>query len=158
MAEYGANALQTVNPGETVVFTETVNPCERGFVRHRDGTGNFLLSGWVPNNQNGCCKCRRRDRSANYLADFGANIAIPTGGTVGEISVAIAIDGATVPSSQMIVTPAAVEEFFNVSRAINIDIWNGCCESVSIRNTSDQPILVQNANVIFSRPDLAVTY
>ena len=67
---------------------------------------------------------------------------------------AIMIDGATIPSSQMIVTPAAVEEYFNVSRAINVPIWRGCCESVSIRNTSDQPILVQNANVLFDRPDL----
>ena len=159
MAEYSANALQTVNPGETIVFTNTVVPCTRGFVRHRDGTGNFLLSGWLPKIQNGCrCRCNQANRSANYLADFGANIAIPTGGTVEAISVALSIDGATVPSSQMIVTPAAVEEFFNVSRAINIDIWNGCCESFSIRNTSSQPILVQNANLIFSRPDLAVTY
>lgn len=156
MAEYSANALQTVNPGETIVFTESPDPCRRGLVRHRDGTGNFLLSGWVPNI--GCgCRCRRQ-RSAEYLIDFGANIAIPTGETVGPISVALTIDGATIPVSQMIVTPAAVEEFFNVSRAINAQIWNGCCESVAIRNTSDIPILVQNANVIFSRPDLALSY
>jgi len=57
----------------------------------------------------------------------------------------------------MIVTPAAVEEFFNVSRAINAAVFNGCCESLAIRNTSSQPILVQNANIIISRPDLAVT-
>jgi hypothetical protein len=156
MAEYSANALQTVNPGETIVFTESPDPCRRGLVRHRDGTGNFLLSGWVPNI--GCgCRCRRQ-RSAEYLIDFGANIAIPTGETVGPISVALTIDGATIPASQMIVTPAAVEEFFNVSRAINAQIWNGCCESVAICNTSDIPILVQNANVIFSRPDLALSY
>lgn len=156
MAEYSANALQTVNPGETIVFTESPDPCRRGLVRHRDGTGNFLLSGWVPNI--GCgCRCRRQ-KSAEYLVDFGANIAIPTGETVGPISVALTIDGATIPASQMIVTPAAVEEFFNVSRAINAQIWNGCCESVAIRNTSDIPILVQNANVIFSRPDLALSY
>jgi hypothetical protein len=156
MAEYSANALQTINPGETIVFTESPDPCRRGLVRHRDGTGNFLLSGWVPNI--GCgCRCRRQ-RSAEYLIDFGANIAIPTGETVGPISVALTIDGATIPASQMIVTPAAVEEFFNVSRAINAQIWNGCCESVAIRNTSDIPILVQNANVIFSRPDLALSY
>ena len=156
MAEYSANALQTVNPGETIVFTESPDPCRRGLVRHRDGTGNFLLSGWVPNI--GCgCRCRRQ-RSAEYLIDFGANIAIPTGETVGPISVALTIDGATIPASQMIVTAAAVEEFFNVSRAINAQIWNGCCESVAIRNTSDIPILVQNANVIFSRPDLALSY
>ena len=143
MAEFSANALQTVNPGESIVFTENPVPCTKGLVRHRDGTGAFLLSG----RSNNCCPCR----SVNYLVDFGANIAVPTGETVGPISVAITIDGATIPGSEMIVTPAAVEEFFNVSRAINASIWNGCCESVSIRNTSEIPILVQNANVIFTR-------
>lgn len=154
MAVYSADAVQTVNPGETVVFTLAPVPCTRGFIRHRDGTGNFLLSGWVPNRYNNCC----RNKSALYLVDFGANVAIPTGGTVGEISLAVAVDGATVPASTMIVTPAAVEEYFNVSRAINVDVFRNCCETVSIRNTSDQPILVQNANIIFNRPDLAVTY
>ena len=154
MAEYSANAVQTVAPGETIIFTETPVPCRRGFVRHRDDTGNFLLSGYVPTSY-GCPCCR--DNSANYLVDFGANIAIPTGGTVGQISVAITIDGSTIPSSTMIVTPAAVEEFFNVSRAINAQIWKGCCETIAVRNTSDQPILVQNANIILSRPDLLMS-
>jgi len=54
------------------------------------------------------CPCRRA-RSAQYLVDFGANIAIPTGGTVGSIQLSITIDGSTIPSSTMIVTPAAVE-------------------------------------------------
>jgi hypothetical protein len=154
MAEYSANAVQTVNPGEAIVFTESPVPCNRGLVRHRDDTGSFLLAGYVPS----CgCGCRNRNQSANYLVDFGANIAVPTGGTVGAISVAIAIDGATLPASTMTVTPAAVEQFFNVSRAINAAIYRGCCQTVTIRNTSDQPILVQNANIIFSRPDLAVT-
>lgn len=156
MAEYSANAVQTVNPGESIVFTDSPVPCNRGFVRHRDDTGAFLLSGWVPNSCGCNCQCNQR-KAASYLVDFGANIAIPTGGTVGPISVAIAVDGATLPPSTMIVTPAAVEEYFNVSRAINAEIWRGCCETVTIRNTSDQPILVQNANVIFSRPDLNIT-
>lgn len=153
VAEYSANQLQTVNPGETVIFTESPVPCRRGLVRHRDDTGNFLLVGYIPR-QFGC-RCNQRE--ANYLVDFGANIAIPAGGTVGAISLAITIDGATIPSSNMIVTPAAVEEFFNVSRAINVAVFGGCCESLSVRNTGDQPILVQNANIIISRPDLAVT-
>ena len=153
MAEYSANAVQVVNPGETVVFTESPDPCTRGFVRHRDGTGNFLLGGWTPRRSCGC-----KSKSATYLVDFGANIAVAEGGTVGPISVAITMDGATLPASTMIVTPAAVGDFFNVSRAINADIWNGCCETVAIRNTSEQPIQVQNANIIFSRPDLTVTY
>lgn len=154
MAEYSANAVQTVNPGEVVIFTETPSRCRRGFVRHRDDSGNFLLSGWIPNRYG--CNCG--PRNAEYLVDFGANIAIPTGGTVGPISLAISIDGATVPATNMIVTPAAVEQFFNVSRAANVQVWRNCCETVTVRNTSDQPILVQNANILFSRPDLAVTY
>lgn len=154
MAEWSSNALQTVNPGETIIFTENPVPCRRGLIRHRDDTGTFLLAGYVPRQYG--CQCNRQ-RSANYLVDFGANIAIPTGGTVGAISVALTIDGATIPASNMIVTPAAVEQFFNVSRAINASVFNGCCESLAVRNTSDQPILVQNSNIIISRPDLAVT-
>lgn len=154
MSEFSLNQLQTVNPGETIIFTENPVPCTRGLIRHRDDTGTFLLKGYVPR-QCGC-PCRRQ-RTANYLVDFGANIAIPEGGTVGAISVAITIDGATIPASTMTVTPAAVEEFFNVSRAINAGVFAGCCESIAVRNTSDQPILVQNANIIISRPDLAVT-
>lgn len=154
MAEYSANAVQTVNPGESVIFTDAPVPCERGLIRHRDETGNFLLSGYVPYNYG--CPCQRKN-SALYLVDFGANIAVPTGETPGAISVAIQIDGSTIPSSTMIATPAAVEEFFNVSRAINAQIWRGCCETIQVTNTSTIPILVQNANIIFSRPDLALT-
>lgn len=154
MAEYSNSTVQTVNPGESIVFTETPVPCTRGFVRHREGSGNFLLSGYVP--YTGGCGCNRSN-SALYLVDFGANIAVPTGGTVEAISVALTIDGSTLPASIMTVTPAAVEQYFNVSRAINVEMWRGCCETVTIRNISEQPILVQNANIIFSRPDLAVT-
>lgn len=154
MAEYSANAIQTVNPGETVIFTESPVPCRRGLVRHRDDTGNFLLVGYIPRQYG--CRCNRQ-QNANYLVDFGANIAIPDGGTVEAISVALTVDGATVPASTMIVTPAAVDQFFNVSRAINVAVFGGCCESLAVRNTSSQPILVQNANIIISRPDLAVT-
>lgn len=153
MAEYGENAVQTVNPNESVVFTVASVPCTRGFVRHRDGTGNFLLSGWVPSRNCGC-----RAKSALYLVDFGANIAIPEGGTVEPISLAISIDGSTVPTSSMIVTPTATGEFNNVSRAVNVQVWRGCCETVTVTNTSTQPIEVQNANIIFNRPDLSVTY
>ena len=154
MAEYSNNALQTVNPGESIVFTEAPVPCNRGLVRHRDDTGAFLLRGVVPNT----CGCRcNQPQSAIYLVDLGANIAVPTGETVGPISVAITLDGTTIPASTMIVTPAAVEEFANVSRAINAQVWRGCCQTLSVRNTSEIPILVQNANIIISRPDLAVT-
>lgn len=154
LCEFSNNDLQTVNPGETVIFNTTEVPCKRGFVLHRDGAGTFMLKGLVRNNTCSCCG----NKTANYLVEFGANIAIPTGETVGPISVAVAINGTTIPSSQMISTPAAVEEFNNVSVAKIADIYAGCCETISIRNISNIPILVQNANLIISRPDLYVTY
>lgn len=152
MAEWTNVNQQTINPGETVIFTANPVPCTRGLVRNRAGTGIFRLKGYIPRQYG--CPCNRQT-TANYLIDFGANIAIPTGGTVGAISLAIAIDGATIPASTMTVTPAAVEQFFNVSRAINAGIFANCCESISVRNTSDQPILVDAANIIITRPDLA---
>lgn len=157
MAEYSANALQTVNPGETVVFTETEVPCLRGFVKHREGSGDFLLQGWLPNKNVCNCPCSQ-NQSAIYQVSVGANIAVPTGETVGPISIAIAVNGTTIPSSTMIETPAAVEEFSNVSRTKAVPIWRNCCQTVSIRNTSSIPILVQNATITFARPDLEVTY
>lgn len=155
MAEYSANALQTVNPGETVIFTTTEVPCTRGFVRHREGGGDFVLWGWVPSK--GGCRCNQAN-SAIYDVGFSANIAVPTGETVGAISLAITVNGTTVPSSTMIQTPAAVEEFANVAVTKAVPIWKNCCQTVAVRNTSAIPILVQNANITFSRPDLAVTY
>ena len=155
LCEFSNNDVQTINPGESAIFSVTEVPCNRGFVRHREGTGNFLFSGYVYNKP-GCRCCSQK--TANYMVDFGANIAIPTGGTVGAISVGITIDGATIPSSQMIVTPAAVEEYQNISVAKIVDVFKGCCQTVTIRNLSDQPILMQNANIAISRPDLYMTY
>jgi hypothetical protein len=51
----------------------------------------------------------------------------------------------------MIVTPAAVENYFNVFGALFVDVPRNCCLTVSIKNTSTQSILVQNANLIIER-------
>ncbi len=146
--EFSNDAVQTVNPGETIIFSETPVPCTLGLVRHRDGTGTFLIAGKVNR-----CSCGCYPKTANYFIDFGANIAIPEGGTVEEIDLAITLDGATMPTTTMSVTPAAVGQYFNVSDATIAQIWRGCCETLAVRNVSSQPILVRNANIIFSRAD-----
>jgi len=148
MAEWTGVAEQTVNPGESIVFTENPVPCYRGLILHRNDSGAFLLKGVSDAAVTGCC-CR--SRIVNYMADFGANVAIPTGETVGPITVAFAVDGNTLAGTEMEVTPAAVEEFFNISRATNIPIWRGCCQTVSIRNTSATPILVSSANLVITK-------
>ena len=150
MAEWTSVAVQTVNPGESIVFTDNPVPCYRGLILHRDDSGMFLIKGSGNGMLLRYCPCMGNP-SINYMVDFGANIAVPTGETVGPISVAFELEGSTLAGTTMTVTPAAVEEFFNVSRATNVPIWLGCCESFSIRNISEIPILVQNANLVIGR-------
>lgn len=133
-----ANTLQEVSSGANVYFTDTVT-CGNASVSHRDDSGLVTLRGLT--NQ-----CRAR-----FRVSFGANMAIPSDGTAGAISLAIAIDGEAVRSTTMIVTPAAVSEFFNVSSAIFIDVPRGCCSTISVQNTSDVAVEVQNANLIVER-------
>lgn len=142
MAEYTSNALQTVNLGQNILFTESPIPCTKGYVIHREGSGILTLRGIV-NNCNGCF--------ARYKVSFGANIAIPEGGTVEPISLALAIDGEPIPTSSTIVTPAAAEEFWNVYASVFITVPRGCCYTVAVENTSTQAIDVQNANLIVER-------
>lgn len=151
MPKYSANAVQTVNPGETIVFTASqFSPFGNPFVRHFDETGEFLLNGSALRRR---CPCGCGPDTIEYPVFFGANIAIPTGGTVGEeISVSIARDGATIPDTLMAVTPAAAEEFWNVNHTEPIPIWRGCCQTISVRNTSTQPILVRNASLAINAP------
>ena len=142
MAEFTSNAVQTVAVGQNVLFTESPIPCNRGYVLHREGSGILTLRGIV-NNPCGCF--------ARYKIFFGGNIAVPTGGTAGPISVALAIDGEPIPTSSSIVTPAAVEEFWNVSESLYVTVPKGCCYTIAVENTSDQPIEMQNANIIVER-------
>ena len=134
-----ANAIQTVNENANVLFTDTV-VCGSLSIAHRDGSGLVSLRGLAT------AQCRAR-----FRVSFGANIAIPTGGIVDAISLALAIDGEPVAATTMIYTPAAVEEYGNVFSSIFIDIPRGCCSTISVQNTSGEAIDVQNANLIVER-------
>lgn len=134
-----ANAVQTVAANQNVYFNDEITSGNYA-IEHRDGSGLITLRG-LTNTQ-----CRAR-----FRLTFGANVAIPTGGTVEAISLAIALDGEAIPSTVMTITPAAVENFFNVSSSIFIDIPKGCCSHVSVKNISTQAIEVQNANLIAER-------
>lgn len=136
--EITANALQVVEANQNVIFTETA-VCGNNSIIHREGSGLTTLRGLT--NQ-----CRAR-----FRIFFSGNISIPTGGTVGPISLAIAVNGEAVGPTTMIVTPAAVEQFFNVASAIYLDVPCGCCSNVSVKNISAEAINVQNANLIVER-------
>ena len=136
--ELTANAIQTIAANANVLFTDTVVPGNCS-ITHRDGSGLVTLRGLT--NQ-----CRAR-----FRVSFGGNIAIPTGGTVGPISLALAVDGEPLATTTMISTPTAVEEYNNVFSAIFLDIPKGCCSQISVKNISDEDIEIQNANLIIER-------
>lgn len=142
-AEYTANALQTVGPGQNFLFTETAVACKRGLIFHRDGSGIATVSGRRR------CSCAP---AAVYDVTFGANIAIPEGGTVEPISIAIAVNGEVLPTSSAIVTPTAAGDFWNVKVDADVEVPPICgCLNISIENTSGQPIEGQNANIKINR-------
>ena len=149
-AEYTAVERQIIQPNSFAIFTASPVPCTKGFVVPRLGSGLFQLSGLGVPRMGGCC-CNRRVLGVNYDVDFGANIAVPEGETVGEISVGIALGGTAIPSSIMTVTPAAVEQFFNISRDITAQIVAGCCQTVAIQNLSTIPIAMIDASINFDR-------
>ena len=133
-----ANALQTVPANQNVYFTDTIT-CGNCAITHRDDSGLVTLKGMT-----GQCRAR-------FRVSFGANIAVPTGGTVGPISLAIAIDGEAVRSTTMTVTPTVVDAFFNVFSSVFIDVPRGCCVTISVKNITDVDVDVQNANLIVDR-------
>jgi hypothetical protein len=149
MAEYTYNPVQLVEPNQPVILNNSI-PCPTGCVVHRNESGILTLRG---RSNNACA------RFARYQVTFNGNIALPEGGTVGPIAVALAIAGEPILTSKAIVTPAAAGDYFNVTSTAIIDVPVGCCYNVSVENVS-QPaavggiapeINVQNANVVVSR-------
>ena len=133
-----ANAIQLVQSNQNVLFTETAVAGNSSIV-HREGSGLVSMRGLTQQNR------------ARFRVSFGGNIAVPTDETVGPISLAIAINGEAIPATTMIVTPTVVDAYFNVFSAIFLDVPSGCCSQVSVKNISEIPVNVQNANLIVER-------
>lgn len=147
MAEYIEVPAQEVSLNNALVFTASI-PCTKGYVYHEDGTGNFTLRG-VTNN----CFAR-------YQLVWNGNVQIPTGGAVTPIGISLSVNGETRPSSLAIATPAAVEEYTNLTSTAIVTVPKGCCFNVSVRyvsgvtdgtTTPTPAIEVSNSNLTISR-------
>mgnify|MGYP003289099134 CR=1 FL=1 len=147
MAEYLANSVQEVNLNAPIIFTASI-PCNKNYIYHEDETGIFILKG----NTNNCF--------ARYQLTVNANIGLPTGAAVTPVALAIAVNGEPRTTSRAIFTPAAVDEYGNVTSTAIVTVPKGCCFSASIRavsgvtNATDEPaptINVVNANLVINR-------
>ena len=148
MAEFLKNDIQTVALNAPILFNASI-PCNKGYIYHEDETGVFILRGITSN-----CFAR-------YQVTFNGNIAIPEGGEVTPIAVALAVSGEPRLTSRAIFTPAAVDEYGNVTSTALITVPKGCCFSLSVEyvdaTTDDATVTptplieVQNANLVINR-------
>jgi len=148
MAEYVYNELQNIGLNSPLLFNNSI-PCPRGNVFHNGGDGIFILRGCT----NNCF--------ARYRVTYNGNIAVPEGGEVTPLAVAISVNGEPRVTSQAIFTPQAVEEFGNVTSTAIITVPKGCCFSLSVRYvdatvddaavTPTPAIEVQNSNLVIDR-------
>lgn len=150
MAEY----FQYQNPsnvpfGQNLLLADEI-PCNRGYVVHRNGSGILTLRGITSG-----CAC-----FARYQVTFNGNIAVPTGGTPAAIAIALALDGEPLQTSRAIVTPAAAEQYFNVTSTAIITVPKGCCYTLAVENVDagvggeivdQQTISVADGNLTVAR-------
>ena len=136
MAEF-TSTIQQVAAGQNAILDTDV--IKSRCVRHRTGSGLICVD-------NSGCDCK----PARYKAFVKANIAIPTGGTVGAISLGIALNGEIVQSSIATVTPAAVLDEFSVATEEIINAGK-CPVNIAVRNPNTQTIEISNLVVIVER-------
>lgn len=132
MAEYISNAPQTVAAGTPVLFANTNNigcPCG---IPHRSGSGLFTLRG-----------------GHKYRVRFGANVSAAEATTASTL--AIAVNGETIPGTQMVTTSVAAGDLGNVSSEVIICVPKCCCYQLSIQNAGAQAATVQNSNLIIDK-------
>lgn len=129
MLELTNSVVQEVAAGQSVVFNSTSvkSGCAE---RHREGSGQITLT-----------------KPGRYLVTFSGNIAIPSGGTVGEIALGIAQAGEIIGGTLMRSTPTAVENFNNVSSQTYVNVYCNCCETVTIKNAGINSVSVDNPNI-----------
>lgn len=150
MPRFVKNEIQLVQPGQPVLLDGSLW-ANRRYLFHTEESGIVTLRGIVGSPY---------VEYAVYQVTFNGNIALPTGATVGPIAVALARNGEAILTSRAIVTPAAVDQYFNVTSTDYIIVPRGCCFDISVENvsTSATPattpapaINVQNANLTVVR-------
>ena len=133
MAEYlTRDSVESVALNTAIPFIDSIR-CNNGYVFHQNGTGIFVLRGITPN-----CFAR-------YEVEFTGNIAIPEGGAITPVATAIVVSGEQRTGSRAIFTPAAVDEYGNVTSRAVVDVPKGCCFTVSVEyvnGTVDDPATV----------------
>lgn len=148
MAKYITSTDQNVALNNTVPFDIVSIPCNKGCVVPIT-TGVLTLQGSNTN------------RFARYEVELQANVAIPTGGVVTPLALAITLNGVAIPDSVAIVTPAAAEDVWHINTTATITVPCDCCVSVSaayVDATEDDAAVTPTPSIfVRRRASLTVT-
>lgn len=117
MARYLTTTDQNVALNSNIPFDVVSIPCNKGCVIPL-AIGVLTLKGGS-------------NQFARYEVTLQGNVAIPTGGAVTPIALAITLNGVPIADSVAIVTPTAVEDLWHVNTSVPITVPCGCCVSVS---------------------------
>ena len=139
MAQYVYAERQEVAFSEAALLNDSI-PCTKGYVLHQNGSGNLTVRGIVNN------PCP--NAFARYRVSFKGNVAIPTGGTLGEASFSIAVNGTPLNYTLGASTPAAVEQFNCIAGFGYVDVFRCGYPSVTIENTSATAETVSIRNLV----------
>ena len=144
MASYVTTTDTLVALNGTIPFNSVSIPCNKGNVVP-------LVPGILNLNGN------TSNRFARYEVTLQGNIQIPTGGAVTPIAVGIALNGAVIPESVAIVTPAAAGDYWHVNTMVSITVPCGCCVTVSgvyADGTEDDPATTPTPSIQVRREAL----
>lgn len=140
MARYITSTDQNVALNGTIPFNSVSISCNKGCVIPV-ATGVLNLSSGANN-------------PARYNVKVQANVSIPTGGAVTPLALAITVNGAAIPDSVAIVTPAAPGDVQHINTSTVITVPCGCCLSVSaayVDATEDDAAVTPTPSVLVRR-------
>lgn len=126
--------VQTVAINQNVLFNSNrVKSCSNcGAIRHDEGSGLFTLT-----------------QKGIYRVHFNGNV---TSATVGDISLAIEVNGESISGGIINEVVAVANDEANVSAEILVNVPCNCCMTISVGNISvENAILVDNANIIIEK-------
>ena len=129
MASYVTTADTLVALNNTIPFNSVSIPCNKGNVIPLV-PGILYLNGNTSN------------RFARYEVTLQGNIQIPEGGAVTPIAIGVTLNGAVIPESVAIITPAAAQDYWHINTTASITVPCGCCVTVSgvyVDGTEDDP-------------------
>lgn len=134
MIELTNSVAQTVQPGQTVTFDRVLGHSGCAECYDARVPGSVKLTG----------------HGSTYEIQFSGNIGGDTAGT--PVQLAVALGPTALPETVMVSTPAAANEFNNVSTGTFVR--NNCCDfdRISVVNTGTVPVLVSaNMNLRIKR-------